>query len=176
MAIATTHRHLNKTGENTSFFDRIKNLNLTINVPRKISAKEISFFTSQLSLMIEIGAPLNVSLSSIAVQLKNPEFKKAMTGIITEVEEGKLLSAAIGKYPHIFSEVYVSLVKAGENTGQLKNMLDRIVEVQAKQEKFVEMIKKALTYPAILCFVSLSRSSFFYSLLYSRNLPFSFRK
>ncbi len=154
MAIATIKRPVREKSPDKSVFESIKKLNLNINLSQKTSKKEIIFFTSQLSLMVEIGAPLNVSLSSIAKQLKNPEFIQAMTGIVANVEEGKLLSAAISKYPDIFSDLYISLVRAGENTGQLKEMLDRIIEIHEKQEKFVGMIKRALTYPAILCFMS----------------------
>jgi type II secretory pathway component PulF len=137
MAIAAINRKMKKTGEDKSFSEKIKNLNLEINVSRGISTRELIFFTSQLSLMIEIGTALNVGLDSIAKQIKNPMFKQVITDIIADVEGGSLLSDAMGKYPRIFSNVYVSLVKAGENSGELKQMLDRAVTVQEKQEKFL---------------------------------------
>ncbi len=156
MAIAVINRKVKKRGGGGSFLQNFKELDLNIKYPGKISSKEISFFTNQLSLMVEIGTPLNVSLSSIARQLKNPAFKQVITGVITDVEEGKLLSVALAKYPHIFSNIYISLVKAGENSGQLKEMLDRIVKLRERQEKFMDTLKKALTYPSILCFVSVA--------------------
>jgi type II secretory pathway component PulF len=168
MAIATISRKVKKTGEDNSFFENIKNLDLNINFHSKVSTKEIIFFTSQLSLMVEIGTPLNVSLSTIAKQIKNPEFRQAVTKIISEVEKGRMLSDALGIYPHIFSDVYISLIKAGENTGQLKDMLDRVVAVQEKQEKFVGMLKQALTYPVILCFVSVAVIIFLLAFVFPR--------
>ncbi len=157
MAIATSGRKIRKkSGKDISFFENIKNLDFKINFNKKISGRELIFFTGQLSLMVEIGMPLNECLSTIAGQIKNPEFKEVVTDITSKVEEGKLLSDALSKYPHIFSNIYVSLVKAGENTGQLREMLDRVVQMQEKQEKFVAGLKKSLTYPAILFCVSVA--------------------
>ena len=113
MAITTVNRKVKKAGAVNSFLSKIKNLDLNFTFPQKISAKEIMFFTSQLSLMIEIGTPLNISLSSISGQIKNPEFKKIISEITGQVEGGNTLSDALGLYPRIFSDVYVSLVKAG---------------------------------------------------------------
>jgi type II secretory pathway component PulF len=168
MAIAAINRKMKKTGEDKSFSEKIKNLNLEINVSRGISTRELIFFTSQLSLMIEIGTALNVGLDSIAKQIKNPMFKQVITDIIADVEGGSLLSDAMGKYPRIFSNVYVSLVKAGENSGELKQMLDRAVTVQEKQEKFLATIKKATTYPLILCGVSVTVVIFLLTFVFPR--------
>ncbi len=155
MAIATTSREVRKkTDKGVSFLDQIKNIDLNLNFNSKISSKEIMFFTNQLALMIEIGTPLNTSLTAIAGQLKNQVLKEAVTGIAAEVEEGKLLSQAMSRYPHVFSDVYISLVKSGENTGKLKEMLERQTALQEKQDKFVAALKKSLTYPAILCTLS----------------------
>jgi type II secretory pathway component PulF len=118
--------------------------------------------------MVEIGTPLNVGLSSIAKQIKNPMFKKVITDVVDDVEAGTLLSDALGRYPHLFSDVYVSLVKAGENSGELKDMLDRVVIVQEKQEKFMDTIKKATTYPLILCGVSVTVVIFLLTFVFPR--------
>ncbi len=157
MAIAVSGSKVKKNaGKGTSFFENIRKLNLNINLNKQITSREITLFTNQLSLMIEIGMSMNDGLSLIEKQIKNPEFKEVLKGITARVEEGKLLSDALGRYPHIFSNTYISLVKAGENTGQLKEMLERVVEMQEKHEKFVAGIKKSLTYPAILCTVSVA--------------------
>jgi type II secretory pathway component PulF len=168
MAIAAVHKKIKKTSGESSVLEQIRTLDLKINFSRRISTRELIFFSSQLSLMIEIGTPLNVGLSSIARQIKNPMFKQVITNVITDVEAGTLLSDALGKYPHIFSDVYVSLVRAGENAGELKEMLDRVVIVQEKQEKFLETIKKAMTYPLILCGVSVTVVIFLLTFVFPR--------
>lgn len=156
MAIAAVNIKIKKSGEGKSLFQYVNNLNLKTFFPSRVSPREIIFFTSQLSLMVEIGTPLNVCLSTIAGQIKNPALKQAIKEVVTEVEGGKLLSDVLGRYPHMFSDVYISLVRAGENTGQLREMLDRVVEIQEKQDRFVDQIKKAMSYPAILCLMSIS--------------------
>jgi type II secretory pathway component PulF len=168
MAIAAVNRKMNKTKGRSSAFEHMKTLDLKINLSRPISTRELIFFSSQLSLMIEIGTPLNAGLSSIARQIKNSMFKQVITDIIAEVEAGALLSDAMGKYPRVFSSVYVSLVKAGENSGELKEMLDRAVVVQEKQEKFLATIKKAMTYPLILCGVSVTVVIFLLTFVFPR--------
>ena len=168
MAIAAIHKKINKTTGDSSVLEQIKGLDMNINFSRSISTRELIFFSSQLSLMIEIGTPLNQGLTSIARQIKNPVFKKAITGLVEEVESGTLLSTAMDKYPHIFSEVYISLIKAGENSGQLREMVDRAVMVQEKQEKFLSTIKKAMTYPLILCGVSVAVVIFLLTFVFPR--------
>jgi type II secretory pathway component PulF len=168
MAIATTNRKINRADSDNTFLGSIKKLDMKITVPRKISAEEIMFFTNQLFLMLDIGTALNISLSSISGQIKNPSFKKVIADITDQVEGGHLLSDALGRHPRIFSDVYVSLVKAGENTGQLKEMLERVVELHEKQKKFVSMIKKSLTYPGILCFMSVAVVLFLLAYVFPR--------
>jgi type II secretory pathway component PulF len=168
MAIAAINKKINKTAGDSSVLEHIKALDMKINFSKRISTRELIFFSGQLSLMIEIGTPLNVGLSSIAIQLKNPVFKQAITDIVADVEEGTLLSTAMGKYPKIFSDVYVSLIKAGENSGELQDMLDRAVLVQEKQAKFLDTLKKAMTYPLILCCVSVAVVIFLLTFVFPR--------
>ena len=168
MAIAAVHKKINKTAGNISILEHIKSMDLNINLSKQISTRELIFFSSQLSLMIEIGTPLNEGLSSIARQVKNQEFKKTITNIVVDVEAGALLSTAMGKYPQIFSDVYVSLIKAGENSGELKDMLDRAVIVKEKQERFMDTLKKAMTYPLILCCVSVAVVIFLLTFVFPR--------
>ena len=168
MAIAAVNKKITKTTGDISLLDHIRTLDLRINFSRGISTREMIFFTSQLSLMIEIGTPLNVGLSNIAKQIKNPVFKQVITDLVEDVEGGKLLSHAMERHPHVFSNVYISLVKAGENAGQLNDMLDRAVTVQEKQEKFVATLKKALTYPLILCCVSVAVVIFLLTFVFPR--------
>jgi type II secretory pathway component PulF len=168
MAIAAVNKKINKTTGDNSFLEHIKTLDLKINFSKQVSTRELIFFSGQLSLMIEIGTPLNVGLSSIAIQTKNSVFKQAIIDIVADVEAGSLLSTAMGKYPKIFSDVYVSLIKAGENSGELKDMLDRAVLVQEKQEKFLDTLKKAMTYPLILCCVSVAVVIFLLTYVFPR--------
>ncbi len=135
---------------------------------KKISAREILFFTNQLSLMLEIGTPLNESLSAIRSQIKNPEFSAVVTGVLEEVEDGSMLSQALSRYPALFSPEYTSLVSAGENTGHLHQMLDRIVELQEKRQAFATALRGAMTYPLVLCAVTVLVIVFMLSFVFPR--------
>jgi len=168
MAIAAVNKKINKPAGNSSVLEKIKGLDMNVSFSRGISTRELIFFSSQLSLMIEIGTPLNEGLTSIARQIKNPVFKKAITGLVKDVEAGNLLSTSLETYPDLFSEVYVSLIKAGENSGELKEMVDRAVMVQEKQEKFIATLKKAMTYPLILCGVSVAVVVFLLTFVFPR--------
>jgi type II secretory pathway component PulF len=157
MAIATTAKKAPAAShKGAPSLEALRDLKLESLFGEKISAQDQIFFTNQLSLMLEIGTPLNQSLSVIATQIKNKKFKKVIMNLLEEVEDGKMLSQALRKYPQVFSAEYVSLVNAGENSGHLREMLDRAMELQEKREGFITSLKGAMTYPIVLCMVTIS--------------------
>ncbi|MBW1902273.1 MAG: type II secretion system F family protein [Deltaproteobacteria bacterium] len=118
---------------------------------KTVKPAELIFFTAQLSLMLEIGTSLNNSLKAIANQTENPAFKKVIQDMHKVIEEGQPLSNAMKRHPRVFDNVFTSMIKAGETGGFLKDILDRIVEMQEKRQQLITQIKTALTYPAFLC-------------------------
>jgi type II secretory pathway component PulF len=120
---------------------------------RPVKQSELSFFTSQLSLMLEIGTPVSNALKAIASQSENPEFKEVILTIVKDIEEGRQLSDAMRRHPRVFNNVFISMIKAGETGGFLKDILDRIFEMQEKRQALSTQLKTALTYPAFLCVV-----------------------
>ena len=121
------------------------------NFGKSVRSAELIFFTSQLSLMLEIGTALNKALKAIALQTENPVFREVIEDMHQVIEEGRPLSDAMRKHPRVFDTIFVSMIKAGETGGFLKDILDRIVEMQEKRLKLIAQIKAALTYPAVLC-------------------------
>jgi len=122
---------------------------------KPVKPSELIFFTSQLSLMMEIGTPLNNALRAFANQTQNQAFKEAIQALIRDIEEGRQLSDAMQKHPRIFNNVFTSMVKAGETGGFLKDILDRIVEIEEKRQAMISQLKNALSYPAVLCIIGL---------------------
>lgn len=122
---------------------------------RPISARERIFFTSQLSLMLEIGTPLSQALRALRDQTQNESFKAVIGGLVKDIEEGRQLSEAMKRYPQYFGDVFVSMIKAGEAGGFLQDILDRVVEMQEKRRALIAQIRSALTYPAILSLTGL---------------------
>lgn len=125
------------------------------NLGRRVSHREVIFFTSQLSLMLEIGTSLNVALKALGDQIKNPAFQQVIQTMLRDVEEGHQLSAAMRRHPKLFNNIFVSMIKAGETGGFLKEIIDRIVEMQEKRQALIAQVRAALTYPAILCVVGI---------------------
>lgn len=117
---------------------------------RRIHATDTIFFTRQLSSMLSSGLTLMQALSILKNQIQNPAMRETVNGIITTVEEGGSFSSAIGKYPKLFNSIYVSLIKAAEETGLLDKVLARLADNLEKQAELRSTIKSALTYPAIV--------------------------
>jgi len=170
MAIATTavKKISRQKAEKNFSLEGLKKLNFEISFGKKISGRDLIFFTSQLSLMLEIGAPLNTSLAAIAKQITNPDLQRIVGEITNAVEDGKMLSEVLRKYPRFFSAEYVSLVNAGEDSGHLQEMLDRAVELQEKREEFRAALRGAMTYPLVLCIVTVGVIIFMLSFVFPR--------
>jgi type II secretory pathway component PulF len=128
---------------------------ISIGIPRpfgrRVKSWEVTFFASQLSLMLEIETPLPVALKAIGDEMQNPAFKEVVTAMHQDLAEGRQLSDAMRRHPKVFNDKFVSMVKAGETGGFLKKILDRIVEMQEKRQALVTQLKSTLTYPAVLC-------------------------
>ncbi len=120
-----------------------------------VKPHELLFFSSQLSLMLEIETPLNLALKAIMDQTENRKFKDVIAAILKDIEDGRTLSYAMKKHPRIFGNVFTSMIEAGESGGFLKDILDRIVEILEKRQALVTQLRSALTYPVILCVVSI---------------------
>lgn len=123
---------------------------------RSVKTSEIIFFTSQLSLMLEIGTPLTVALRAIAGQTGNPVFKEVLHTILRDIEEGRQLSEAMKRHPQVFNHVFISMVNAGETGGFLKKILDSLAEMQEKRQSLVTQLRSTLTYPAVLCVLAVA--------------------
>lgn len=121
-----------------------------IPVFNKVGANELIMFTRQLSSMLTSGLTLLKSLQIYREQTKNEKMAEVVSGIISDVEEGKTFSTALSNYPNVFSSIYVSIVKAGESSGLLDKVLERLADNLEKQAKLKSTIKGALTYPVIV--------------------------
>lgn len=121
---------------------------------KKVKLADLVIFTRQLSTMISAGVPLTRSLSTLAEDCESPTLKEAIGGIVKDVEGGVPLGDALAKYPDIFSEVYVNMVRAGEEGGILDEILKRLaiqVELDASIRK---KVKSAMAYPTVLMVVT----------------------
>ena len=120
----------------------------------KVKGKELSVFTRQFATMIDAGLPLIQGLDVLGAQEPNPTLKKAIARIKGDVESGSTLSNAMKKHPKIFSDLFVSLVAAGEMGGMLDTILNRLATYIEKAEKLKSKVKGALVYPSVVLVIS----------------------
>jgi type IV pilus assembly protein PilC len=102
-----------------------KGKGFTIGKP-KVKLNDLVIFTRQLSTMISAGVPLARSMNTLAQDCESPPLKAAIESIVKDVEGGVALGDAFAKHPDVFSEVYVNMVKAGEEGGILDEILKRV--------------------------------------------------
>jgi type IV pilus assembly protein PilC len=122
---------------------------------RKITTKDITVFTRQLATMISAGIPIAQSINIVANGHDNPSMKEQLTTIRLDVESGTSLALALGKFPLHYNELFVNLVEAGEQSGTLENLLDKIATYLEKTEAIKSKIKSAMFYPAAIIVVSI---------------------
>ena len=116
----------------------------------RISAREKSVFSRQLSTMLSAGLPLTKALSILSTNLENDHLKQVLQEIYADVEEGYSFSAALSKHPQIFDKVYVSVISSGETTGRLDLVLGQMAEQLESESSFMAYIKGALYYPIFI--------------------------
>ena len=116
----------------------------------RVKSSDIIIFTRQLSSMLSSGLTLMRALSILKDQVQSAAMQEVVNSIINDVEEGKPFSLAISKFPNVFSNIYVSLIKAGEASGLLDKVLSRLADNLEKSAKLKGTIKSALMYPIIV--------------------------
>ncbi len=117
---------------------------------RGISSTEVCIFARQFATMIGSGVPLVRCLTILQQQSENPTFKRVISQIRADVEGGSTFSKALEKHPKVFSDLFCSLVKAGEVGGILDQILNRLADYLESSENLKSKVKGALTYPVVV--------------------------
>ena len=120
----------------------------------KISEKELLLFTKKLATMMKAGLAIVPALEMLKVQNENPSFGPIIDELLLQINAGVPLSQCLEKYPSLFDNVYINLIKAGEASGNLDTFLDRITYALDKSIKIKKAIKSAMMYPVILLIVA----------------------
>lgn len=119
---------------------------------KPIKPADIAIFTRQLATMMKAGVPLVQAFDIVAEGLDNPTMKELVFAIKNDVAAGSGLANSLAKHPRLFDDLFCSLVDAGEQSGALETMLDRVATYKEKTEALKAKIKKAMTYPiAVIC-------------------------
>ncbi len=119
----------------------------------KIKNKDRNVFTRQFATLIGAGLPLSNSLRVVGEQTQSKPMRKLIDALLADIEAGRTLTQACEKYPDVFNNLYIALLRAGEASGTLDLSLVRLADQNEKDEKMMSDIRGALTYPAIILLV-----------------------
>jgi len=121
----------------------------------KVKSRDLVVFTRQLSTMVSAGVPLPRALVTLADQAENKYFKTVIGAVGKDIESGISLGEAFGKHTDVFSDVYVSMVRAGEAGGILDDILKRLAVQTEKDATIRKKIKGAMTYPMVILSITI---------------------
>ncbi|HEU0198575.1 MAG TPA: type II secretion system F family protein [Nevskiaceae bacterium] len=121
---------------------------------KRIKGQDIAIFSRQLTTMIGAGVPMVQALEIVGRGNPNPSMGRMVMEIKANVEAGHSLAESLAQHPMYFDDLYVNLVDAGERSGALETLLDKIATYKEKTESIKKKVKKALTYPAAVVVVA----------------------
>jgi type IV pilus assembly protein PilC len=116
----------------------------------KIGRRDLINFSFYLEQLTRAGVPILEGLSDLRDGEENPTVRDIVTGLIEAIEGGNSFSQALALYPKIFDEVFVSLIRVGERTGKMSEVLVDITETLKWQDELLAKAKKIMTYPAVI--------------------------
>lgn len=119
-----------------------------------LSAADLSLFTRQLATLLAAGIPLEESLRGVSDQSEKTTVRQLIIGVRSKVMEGYSLAQSMGDYPQAFPKLYRSTVAAGEQTGRLDVVLDKLADYTENQQQTRQKIQQALIYPSLMIVVS----------------------
>ena len=116
----------------------------------RVKPVEVAMMTRQLATLIGAGFPLVSALDALAPQTKSHGFKKIITQIKDSIVEGNSFAQALSRYPATFSPLFINMVRAGETSGTLEIVLERLADITEKQQALMTRIQTALAYPMFM--------------------------
>ncbi len=116
----------------------------------KVGLREVAAMTRQLSTLLGAGLPLVPSLTTLVAQTANPRMKAILAQIRENVNEGNSLTASMSCFPHAFPPLYVNMVRAGEASGKINLVLERLADFMENQQTLRTKIRSALAYPLLM--------------------------
>jgi general secretion pathway protein F len=126
---------------------------------RGVSAADLSLMTRQLSTLVRAGLPLEEALLAVSQQTEKPRVQSILLGVRAKVVEGHTLATGLSDFPRVFPEIYRATVSAGEQSGHLDAVLERLAEYTESREQMRQNVMGAMLYPLVLtimCFTIVS--------------------
>ena len=129
-------------------------------IARKVKLEDLVIFSRQLATMVEAGITLVSVLDILSQQIENKGFGRVIARLRDDVEAGSSFSQALAKHPRIFSQLYINLVKAGESSGMLDDILNRVAGYLEKTASLQRKVKTAMVYPAAVVSIAIGITTF----------------
>ncbi len=117
---------------------------------QRVKFDDLIFFTRQLRTVVRSGIPIVAGLRALAEQTANERLQRAINTVAQDIDKGFSFSDSLSKHKGVFSEIYVSMVRSGETSGNLEEVLDRLSALLEFQMKTKETIKSAMRYPVFV--------------------------
>lgn len=117
---------------------------------RRFKLSDVNAFTRELYTLTKAGLTVLASLEVIGEQDRNPVLKKIVEGLIQSIRGGASISDSFQRYPKIFNDLYVNMIRAGEVSGRLEQILERLIFIGEAEEKLQMRVKSALRYPTLV--------------------------
>lgn len=122
----------------------------TLSLRRGISTPDLALITRQLSTLVQSGMPLEECLKAVSEQSEKPRIGSMLMAVRSKVTEGHTLADSMADYPQVFDELFRSMVSAGEKSGHLDAVLERLADYAESRQKMRSTIQQALVYPIVL--------------------------
>lgn len=122
----------------------------------QVSARDLTFFSRQLAVLISATIPVVRSLRILTRQTANTYFKRVIADVAAEVDGGAKLSQALAKYPRVFDQFFIHMIRSGETTGRLDQVFDYLATQKEKDYSLASRVKGALIYPAFIVTVMIA--------------------
>jgi len=136
-------------------FTKIGGLAYIFKTGPKVKTADIAIFSRQFSTMISAGLPVLQALNILVEQVEDKTFKSVLSKVRDDIGAGANLSDAMSKFPNVFSPLYCNMIKAGELSGALDQILDRLSTYLEKSEALIQKVKGAMTYPITIVIIAL---------------------
>lgn len=117
---------------------------------KKVKADDMVIFSRQLATMIDAGIPLTQALAILSEQIESPALKQIVIQLHRDIEGGMNFCDALSKHPSAFSELFINMARAGEASGMLNEILDRVASYLEKSAALARKIRSSLVYPAVV--------------------------
>ncbi len=127
---------------------------------KRVKLEDLVIFSRQLATLIDSGIPLVQCLNILSEQVENKNFQEVVVKMRQDIEAGMSFCDALGKHPAVFSELFINMARAGEASGMLDDVLDRLASYLEKQASLTRKIRSSLIYPAVVVTMAIAITVF----------------